>query len=56
MRGVIKELIVNYGPHVISAYVKESSVALCWRKCGQIGDHRHFLGGLAKDSRILEKC
>ncbi len=29
-------------PYVISKYVKEPSVALCWRKCGKIGDHTHI--------------
>jgi len=29
-------------PHVISACVKEPSVALCWRKCGKIGEQTHI--------------
>lgn len=29
-------------PHMISTFVKETSVALCWRKCGKIGDHTHI--------------
>lgn len=26
---------------MISKYVKEPSLTLCWRKCGKIGDHSH---------------
>lgn len=29
-------------PHMISTFVKETLVALCWRKCGKIGDHTHI--------------
>lgn len=29
-------------PLIISSYVKEPSVELCWRKCGKIGDHSHI--------------
>ena len=29
-------------PLIISRYVKEPNVELCWRKCGNIGDHSHI--------------
>ena len=29
-------------PFLISKYVQGPSVALCWRKCGKIGDHTHI--------------
>ncbi len=37
----VKNLYFNT-PYVISTYVKELSVVLCWRKCGKIGDHTHI--------------
>lgn len=30
-------------PFVISRFVKNPSAALCWRRCGKIGDHTHIL-------------
>lgn len=29
-------------PLIISRYVKEPNVELCWRNCGNIGDHSHI--------------
>lgn len=40
---------------IVSTYVKETIVELCWRKCGNIENHAHIFWDCPVSSRILEE-